>query len=63
MVVKVPTCCGVGRYCLFLVSDGREGSYLAVALVGSVGSWFQMVRKVPTLLWCWMVLLVPGSRW
>ncbi len=47
----------------FRVSDGRKGSYLAVALLGPVGSWFKMVGKVPTLLGRWLVLLVPGSRW
>jgi hypothetical protein len=56
-------CCGVGWSCWFLVLDGRKGFYLAVTLVGPAGSWFKMVGKVPTLLWRWLVLLVPGSRW
>jgi hypothetical protein len=30
-----------------------------VALVGPVGSWFQIIGKVTTLLWRWLVLLVP----
>jgi hypothetical protein len=32
-------------------------------LDGPVGSWFQMVGKVPTLLWRWLVLLFLGYRW
>ncbi len=40
MVVKVPTLLWHFWSCWFLVPDGREGSYLAVALVGPVGYWF-----------------------
>jgi hypothetical protein len=63
MVGKVPTLLGRWLVLLVPVPDGREGSYLAVALVDPVGSWFQITGKVPTLLWRWLVLLVPGSRW
>jgi hypothetical protein len=43
-------CCGIGWSCWFLVPDGWECSYLAVALVDPFGSWYKLIEKVPTLL-------------
>jgi hypothetical protein len=43
-------CCYVRWSCWFLLSGDREGSYLAVALVGPFGSRYKLIGKVPTLL-------------